>query len=343
MRSFCRRLFTLELSRSDPQKSHGDKFVPDIGRSKRHLPLTTALEECFADTLAQSGQNARNGLRDLLATIVSDFKELASSLDLTAKPEHNRSVDRMVCQIASRFSNLCHDEDWSRKMAGVAAIEVFVTKVDLSRKLLLELEIEFIRSLLFCLRDAPKDAPRSSQDVLGLMKTIISACQGSVDGKGRLQRLTDTLLMELNSQSVLSRQAAQECLTHLAEVIGESVTELIAPAVKEKLLDTSAGPIFSKPLRALPFPMQVGNIDAMTWLLELQPTFIDTTEEFVRLMHEVLALADVDDASLMSKPATHKQELWIKTLRMSCLRFLRATMANPEYLNKTNLSQSRSR
>ena len=341
VRNFCRRAFALELARLDPSKADS-KFVADIGRNKRQLPLTTALEESFVDTLASSTKAQRDNLCELLAIIITDFRTLAIG-EACVSAENSRNVDRMLYQIAQRLSNLCHEEDWSRKMTGVAAIEVFVNKVELSRKLLLELEIEYIRSLLYCLRDAPKDAPRSADDVLNLMKHIITTCQGSDDGKSRIQRLTETLVIELNSQSELSRKASQTCLESLAETINQPKPDLIAPAAKSKLLDLNAGPIYSKPLRALPFPMQVGNIDAMTYLLDLRPTFIDTSEEFVRLLHEVLALADVDDASLISKPATHKQESWLKTLRISCLRLLRSTMAQSDFLNKPNLSAVRSR
>ena len=150
-------------------------------------------------------------------------------------------------------------------------------------------------------------------------------------------------MIELNSQSPLSRKAAQQSIETLAEVISQSVTDLIGPSAKSKLLDAGGGPIFSKPLRALPIPMQVGNIEAVTYLMEVRPSIIETTDEFVRLLHEVLALADVDDSSLVSKPATHKQENWLKTLRMSCLRLLRSAMATPDFLGKPNLAPIRSR
>jgi len=340
VRNFCKRAFALELSR--PEVKH-EKYNPDSGRNRRQLPLTTALEESFVDTLSRSSQEQRQGLRKVLAAVIRDFKILATEMEAAGKLEQQRSIDRMLMQIAARFAQLCHEEDWARKMAGIAAIEVFINDVDLSRKLILDLEIEYIRALLFTLRDAPKDAPKTSDDVLELMKHIIRTCQGPEDGRGRLQRLTETLVIELNIQSELSRKAAQACLETLAEVIGQPAPDIVAPAAKSKLLDVAAGPIYSKPLRALPFPMQVGNIDAMTYLLELKPTFIEPTDEFVRLLHEVLALADVEDASLISKPATHKQEFWLKTLRISCLRLLKAAMASPDFLSKPNLNPIRSR
>jgi transformation/transcription domain-associated protein len=343
VRNFCRRAFALELTRAETPKDE-PKFLPEMtGRAKRQLHLTTALEECFVGTLSSSTLDQRPILQKLLAHIINDFRALTTSGDAGGRSEQSRNVDKMLFQIAQRFASLCHEEDWTRKMSGVAAIEVFVNRVDLSRELLIQLEIEYVRALLYCLRDAPKDPPSSADQVLELMKSIIKTCQGGEDGKSRVPRLTETLVVELNSQSDLSRKAAQVCLEVLAEATGQQTPELIEPAAKAKLLDLNAGPIYSKPLRALPFPMQVGNIDAMTYLLELKPTFIETSEEFVRLLHEVLALADVDDSNLISKPATHKQENWLKTLRISCLRLLKSTMVQFEFLNKPNLSSIRSR
>lgn len=341
VRDFCRRAFALELSRVEPPKTDA-KYNPESGRNRRQFPLTTALEESFVETIASSSLDQRDGLRKVLATVIKDFKEVARDVESSGKLEQTRNTDRMLHQIAQRFAQLCHEEDWQRKMAGVAAIEVFVNQVELSRKLILELEIEYIRALLFTLRDAPKDAPKTSEAVLDLMKHIIKTCQTPEDGHGKLQKLTETLVIELNSQSELSRKAAQACLATLAETVGQSTPDLVAPAAKLKLLDVNSGPIYSKPLRALPFPMQVGNIDAMTYLLDLKPTFIETSEEFVRLLHEVLALADVEDGSLISKPATHKQETWLKTLRISCLSLLRSTV-NQDFLNQPNLSPIRAR
>ncbi len=341
VRNFCRRVFALELCRTDGQKV-ATKYTPDMGR-KRFLPLTHALSDCFVSTLASAKHSERAGLGELLATIVTDFRSLSATPEFSGKIDASRPADRMIQSFSHRFVNLCHEEDWSRKMAGVSAMGVLVHKIDISRKLMIDLEIDFIRALLFCLRDAPKDAPSSSEEMVELMKHLIRTCQSNEDGRSRLQRLTETLVIELNCQSPLSRNAAQQCIEVLAEVLTQSVPDAIGVIAKSKLLDASSGPVYSKPLRALPIPMQVGNIEAVTYLMELRPPFMESTEEFLRLLHEVLALADVDDASLITKPATHQQETWLKTLRISCLRLLRSAMATPDFLAKPNLASIRSR
>lgn len=341
VRDLCRRAFALELGRTDGTE-HPIKPGPDHSR-RRFLPLTNALSDAFLETLTVSKAAEQKGLSDLLATIVMDFKELALSPRFQGVVDGHRSFDRMVTFFALRLVTLCHEEAWSKKMAGVSAISTFAHKIELSRKNIIDLQLDFIRALLYCLRDAPKDVPRSADDVIGLIKHLIRTCQSQDDGKPRIGRLIETFVGELNSQSKLARDAAQQCIEVLAEVTAQTVPELITNIAKVKLLSVDHGPIYSKPLRALPFAMQVGNISAVTYLMDLRPSVVETSEEFIRLLHEVLALADVDDANLVSKPATHKQESWLKALRICCLRLLKSSMATPDFMNKPTQGQLRAR
>ena len=318
------------------------KYTPDMGW-KRFLPLTHASFDCFVTTLATAEEAERSGLGQLLSTIITDFQALSADPEFAGKTEASRPADRMIQVFSHRFVDLCHEESWSRKMAGVSALSILVHKIDISRKVLIDLEIDMMRALLFCLRDAPNEAPSASDGVVDLMKHLIRTCQSDEDGHSRKQRLTETLVIELNSQSSLSRGAAQQCIEVLTAVTPQSVPDLVETTAKSKLLDASAGPIFSKPLRALPTPMQIGNIEAITYFIQRHPSVIEATEEFIRLLHEVLALADIDDATMINKPSTHKQEAWLKTLRITCLRLLRSAMANPDFLGKPNLGSIRSR
>lgn len=341
VRDLCRRAFALELGRTDGTE-HPIKPGPDHSR-RRFLPLTNALSDAFLETLTVSKAAEQKGLSDLLATIVMDFKELALSPRFQGVVDGHRSFDRMVTFFALRLVTLCHEEAWSKKMAGVSAISTFAHKIELSRKNIIDLQLDFIRALLYCLRDSPKDVPRSADDVIGLIKHLIRTSQSQDDGKSRIGRLIETFVGELNSQSKLARDAAQQCIKVLAEVTAQTVPELITNIAKVKLLSVDHGPIYSKPLRALPFAMQVGNISAVTYLMDLRPSVVETSEEFIRLLHEVLALADVDDANLVSKPATHKQESWLKALRICCLRLLKSSMATPDFMNKPTQGQLRAR
>jgi transformation/transcription domain-associated protein len=341
VRGFCRRAFRAELSRTDV-KSDPARLVPEAAR-RRFLPLTSALADAFVNTIGSALAEHREPLGVLLATIISDFKAMVVSPEFADKLDGQRSTERFISAFSQKFIGLCQEEDWSRKIAGITAINVFINKIDISRRLLIESEIDFVRAMFFIIRDAPKDAPSSVDQVITSLHNLIRTCQAQEDGKAKTARLTEVLVAELYSQSLLCRTTTQDCIALLAEVTNQTVSALILPAAKLRLLDPVAGPIFSKPLRALPFPMQVGNIDAFTYLVDLRPSVPESSEEFLRLLQEVLALADVDDANLIGKQSTHKQDYWLKTLRVACLRMLRATMALPDFFAKPNLAAFKTR
>lgn len=348
VRAFSRRAFAAELDRDDNsnQQLLPSKFNPvTIRKGFAHLPLTLALGECMVYTLQEARSTDLEGLRKLITTVIADLQALATSPPFMEKKDKStRTVDRMVSGFTHRFAHMCHAEDWNRKMAGVAAIRAVLIDGEVQRRWIIDLEVDVVRALLYCLRDAPKESPQSADDIVDMVKHFIRTCQSQEDGRvQKQQRLMDTLVGELTSQSQLARDSAHDFLATLAEVNERDISELVGPTAKARLLDGPAGPIFNKPLRALPFALQIGVIDAVTWLMELSPPVVEFSDEFVRLFHEVLALADVEEHNLIGKPASLKNEQWLKTLRVSCIRLLRSTMATPEFSDTPNLAQLRPR
>lgn len=346
VRAFSKRAFAAELARDDNQTTTPSKFNPvTIRKGFAHLPLTIAMGDCMVYTLQEARSSELEGLRKLITTVISDLQKLSALPPFSEKADKTtRIVDRMISAFTHRFTQMCHAEDWNRKMAGVAALRALLIEGDVQRRWVIDLEVDVVRALLYCLRDAPKESPQSADDIVDMVKHFIRTCQSQEDGRvQKQQRLMDTLVGELTSQSQLARDSAHDFLATLAEVNGRDISELVGPTAKARLLDGPAGPIFNKPLRALPFPLQIGVIDAVTWLMELQPPVVEFSDEFVRLFHEVLALADVEDHNLIGKPASLKNEQWLKTLRVSCIRLLRSTMATPEFSETPNLAQLRPR
>jgi transformation/transcription domain-associated protein len=382
VRSFAKRVFAAELSREDPQPDGGNKYSPAAMRKGfSFLPLTSTVPDSFVYAFEDSRPSDYSNLAQLLTTVVADFQEMASGDLFVKKPEAaievdekaestpkvddkaestpkkseskvkyeesrdptTKVVDKIISAFVHRFTHICHEEDWARKMAGVAGLRGLLIDGNPHRRWIIDLEIDVVRSLLYCLRDAPKESPQSSEEVIEMIKHFIRTCQSQEDGRAKQQRLMDTLVSELHSSSKLARDSAQDFLALLAEVNETSISDLVGPTAKAKLLDGPAGPIFNKPLRALPFPIQVGIIDAVTWLVQLRPTVVDFSDEYIRLFHEVLALADVDDQALIGKPGLMKSEQWLKTLRISCIRLLRSSMATSEFQENANLAGSRTR
>lgn len=150
------------------------------------------------------------------------------------------------------------------------------------------------------------------------------------------------LVVELASQVEVVRKTAQKALQTLADLNGVALTDMISP-VKLRLLK----PIFTKPLRALAFPMQIGHMDAITFCMNLQPPLLeledkdrpegaptDETEVSLgRLLTEALGIADADDAALTGgKPSHHSSSTQLTQLRVVCVRLLSAAMSSSDFL-----------
>ncbi|KAJ2064803.1 transcription-associated protein 1 [Coemansia sp. S146] len=137
---------------------------------------------------------------------------------------------------------------------------------------------------------------------------------------------------ELANPSTEVRDATKACLDILVSVTGCSVTALLLPS-RDRLLV----PIFGKPLRALPHNMQIGNIDAITYCLSLDPPFLEINEELLRLLSEALALADAEDQALVNHPAqVRSNTVSLTHLRHVCIRMLTAAMVRPEFADAKN-------
>ncbi|KAJ2439865.1 transcription-associated protein 1, partial [Coemansia sp. RSA 2337] len=137
---------------------------------------------------------------------------------------------------------------------------------------------------------------------------------------------------ELANPSTEVRDATKACLDILVGVTGCSVTALLLPS-RDRLLV----PIFGKPLRALPHNMQIGNIDAITYCLSLDPPFLEINEELLRLLSEALALADAEDQALVNHPAqVRSNTVSLTHLRHVCIRMLTAAMVRPEFADAKN-------
>ncbi|KAJ2717297.1 transcription-associated protein 1 [Coemansia spiralis] len=137
---------------------------------------------------------------------------------------------------------------------------------------------------------------------------------------------------ELANASTAVRTTVKECLDLLSAASGCSITALLLPS-RDRLLV----PIFGRPLRALPHSMQIGNIDAITYCLTLDPPLLEINEELLRLLSEALALADAEDQALVNHPAqVHSSTESLTHLRHVCIRMLTAAMARPEFADAKN-------
>lgn len=321
----AQHIFSLELGKELPEN-------PAL--AKQVLPLCSALIDgiienlCSAETqdLQRAAAQTQKIVEDLLATRNPDSK---ARLDPPTVLLH---------QMGSRLGSLCYEQSWQRKTGAAYGLSILTSKVDIEIKWLLEHEIEFTRALLFSLKDMPGEAPSNADVVSDTLLHIVRICSApaaradSPNAKPQLNYLVGLLLLELCSQVASVRTTVRKALTILSEQTGTPLTQLLMP-VRDRLIT----PIFTKPLRALGFTMQIGHIDAVAYCISLDPPLIEFEDQLMRLVHEALGIADAEDAALIGSKTTIKTTAPLTQLRVVCVQLLSAAMASPTFNKDTHM------
>ncbi|KAI9104837.1 hypothetical protein DFS34DRAFT_691063 [Phlyctochytrium arcticum] len=245
------------------------------------------------------------------------------------------AVDKLPIMhiIASRFCSCCYQQEWFHRTGGCLGISIFSSKLQMGTTWMLSHQLEFVKALIYVLKDrSPDMAMGSVEDATQTLSHVLKVCNrpdGNESAALRQQKfhsLISLLISELSDSSSAVRETIQLTLQLLADLTGSEVTELLSP-VKQTLLQR----IFAKPLRALPFAMQIGHIDAITYCLSLRPPLLTFGDELMRLIQEALALADAEDQALVSKTSHVKNANSLISLRVVCLKLLSAAMACTDF------------
>lgn len=326
----CKHVFHAEIRREMPSTSGG---------SSRHLwPMTTSLLEGLTHALAlNEAGNDPAPLIELQLQIIRDFLTACETAPAT-RPDLGHIV---MHSFASKFCSQCYEELWQRKTGGWLGVDMLVRRADLGQIWVRDHQLEIVRALLFMLKDMPNDPPGNidevSETLLQVIRQAYTVKAPAADGKSEppvperpshLTYLIGILVPELSSSNATVRTTTQTAFKLLAELRKCTVTELLTPQ-KDRLLQ----PIFTKPLRALPFGMQIGHIDAITFALNLTPPLPEFNEELYRVLTEALALADADDQALIGRTSQYKNMIAVTKLRVVAIRLLSSAMACGDFLS----------
>lgn len=288
---------------------------------------------CTVDTqdLAKAGEQTRHIIANLLAT---RDKEAIAQLKAQDKPIPIDSHAILLHHMAVRLGSLCYEPSWQRKTGAALGLSILTSKVDLELKWTVDHGIDLIRALLFALKDMPGEAPLNGEMVAATLLNVVKACStpgirdDSQASKTQVNYIVGLLLLELCSQVASVRETVKKALQIFSESTGIPLTELLLP-VRDRLVT----PIFTKPLRALGFTMQIGHIDAVTYCISLQPPLIEfNDDQLSRLLHEALGIADAEDAALMGSKTTTKTSAPLTQLRVVCVQLLSAALESPEFM-----------
>jgi transformation/transcription domain-associated protein len=332
-----------EATRVEEFAEEANKYIVDISRLIFDLETGHDLpSDPAASTTALLLSSALiDGITENLCSV--DAPELIKASEqtqqvleiLVSRVRHDHEADSaaaLVSKLMSRLACICYDSSWQRKTGAAMGINLLTSKVDLSKRTIAKHSVEIVRGLVFAIKDMPGEAPSNSQMVIDTLYHVVRVCNEAelrkeLEGNApSLHYLCGLLLLETCSQIATVREVSKRALDIISEVTRIPLAELLLP-VRDRLLQ----PIWSKPLRALEFTMQIGHIDAVTYCVTRNPPLIEIDEKLIRILHEALGIADAEDSALLGGKATHKTMAPLTHLRVVSVQLLSATLSNAQF------------
>ncbi|KAI1633644.1 FAT domain-containing protein [Biscogniauxia mediterranea] len=314
-----------ELSPFDPTAGEGPLFID-----------TRVLADAIVESLASDLPDVRDAAIRAVRAVYD------STVTIFGAETH---VGRLgfFNHLSKTFCHACNEEEWYTKAGGTLGIKYLLTEIDLGDAWVISKQMEFIRALMYVIKDMPQDLPektRSSAQItleallMRITKNIkkedalpAPAQPGQPQPKPtRLAQICVLFNDELSHMNKHVRGTARRSLEIIASATQAEIWELLEPH-KDRLLQ----PIYAKPLRALPFSTQIGYIDAIAYYMSLKGDFVSFDDHLNRLLMESLALADATDESLAGKPAEFRTHESIVNLRVACIKILSKAMGFDDF------------
>ncbi|KAI5921307.1 FAT domain-containing protein [Camillea tinctor] len=319
-----------ELSPFDPTAGEGPLFID-----------TRVLADAIVESLASDLPDVRDAAIRAVRAVYD------STVTIFGAETH---VGRLgfFNHLSRTFCHACNEEEWYTKAGGTLGIKYLLTDVDFGDIWVISKQMEFIRALMYVIKDMPQDLPektRSSAQIT--LEALLMRVTKNVKKEDALPapaqpgqsqpkptRLTQICVLfndELSHMNRHVRGTARRSLEFIARATQAEIWELLEPH-KDRLLQ----PIYAKPLRALPFSTQIGYIDAIAYYMSLKGDFVSFDDHLNRLLMESLALADATDESLAGKPAEFRTHESIVNLRVACIKILSKAMGFDDFQKGQN-------
>jgi transformation/transcription domain-associated protein len=324
--NLARHFTLLELGSHFAQLKHRAKPF-DVYAGEGPITIESdVFSEALGDSLASEHSEVRDAAEEAIITMRDTAKIIFGDQD---------KLDRFPFfdELAKTFCHNCHADDWFMKSGGTRGIDIIIKRLGLGDPWMSSRHYELIRALNFVMKDMPTDLDSKTRvQAEGLLEELLRRCYKTTTKEelekpnNMLHKLCGQLVGDLSHMNKNVREATQKAFKVLSEVTCLGVHELILP-VKDRLVM----PIWTKPLRALPFGIQIAYIDAITFCLKLKNNILEFNEMLNRLLMESLALADAEDEALATKPSEQRNAEHIVNLRVACIRLLSVAQSFPEY------------
>ena len=340
----CRHFTIIEIGKalSDAKQNRKDF---DVKAGEGSLCLDSRV---LADAIAEQLSSDTPAVRDAAEFSIGTVSEAAATISGSS-----RGIERLpfFSYLAKVFAHKCYEEEWYIKAGGGLGIHLLATKYDPGDNWMMTRQLEFLRALMFIIKDMPGDLPASTRvQAVNTIDIVLRRCDIGSAAKEDLapskdpniparpiSSLRNFFIPELMHPNKHAREAARRALTTIAHLIGVEVHELISP-VRDRLLT----PIYTKPLRTLPFDIQVGCLEGITYCIGLQRNLIEFNEMLNRLLNEAMSLSEAEDEQLAAKPSDYKHADNIINLRVACIKLLSLAVGFSEFAGQQQTA-SRSR
>ncbi|KAH9831114.1 transformation/transcription domain-associated protein [Teratosphaeria destructans] len=353
LQGIYRHFMLVELSVALAREKH-KKRAFDVRSGEGPVYIETAL---LADAICDSLASDLSEVRDVAEHAIQTCFKIA--VTIFGGSEERAEKLPFFHKLAECCVHFCYEEEWFTKSAGALGISLLINrnKIGFTDSWIAESNLagfnrllDLIRGLLYVIKDMPQDLPagirlQAKDAIVELVRRFGSsdlAKQGELkkkleDKTDQLHQIANRLIAEVSHMNCHVREAAQLALRSLADALGMPIHELVNP-VKDVLIQ----PIFNKPLRALPFAAQIGYIDAINFLLDMENDVLTFGEELNRLLYETLALVDADDESLAQKPYEYRTAESIVRLRVAGLKLLTTAIRFPGFAGGQQQQQGQS-
>ncbi|KAH6689603.1 transcription-associated protein [Plectosphaerella plurivora] len=342
------RHFTIvEIGRSlvDIKQTYS-QFNPNAGEGPLYIDTRV-----LSDAIVQSLSSEHPDVRDSARRAVKEIYD--SAIIIFGSPS---AVSKLpfFTNLSATFCHACYEEEWFTKAGGTLGLNYLLTELDLGDQWLGAKQLELIRALMYVIKDMPQDLPEktrsSAQVTLEILLQRITknikkedlipapTQPGQAPQRSRHANVPVSFSTELSHLNRHVRETAKRSLELIAKAAGCEVWELL-DTHKDRFL----APIYSKPLRALPFPVQIGYIDAMTYHMNLKHDWVKFDDGLNRLLMESLALADANDDSLANKPAEFRTHEYIVNLRVACIKLLSTAVGFDDFAKGPNNAATRAK
>ncbi|KAI5192549.1 hypothetical protein NEMIN01_2081, partial [Nematocida minor] len=203
--------------------------------------------------------------------------------------------------ILHAFCSACYAYSDEEKLCGIRGIIFMTQSLDLGTSWLLYQEIRIVKALfsaLSSLRYNNVEAVR--EGIFHICRTTHDpAVETEPTSSEHFMQLILTFAQELSHPLESVRLVARECLDYSAGLFGSDVSAFLLP-IREKVL----AQVLSKPLRALPPGVQIGNMEVMTYLFGLRPPLMMLIDERIeRFIGEAFRIIASPNGTVVLKQA----------------------------------------